>query len=176
IGAVIMTHSDDAGLVLPPRVAPVQVVIVPVYKEKERDVVMSAANDLFKALKPHFRVKLDDRENLRPGAKYFEWERKGVPLRLEIGPRDVAKGEAFSAKRTGGKKFGIAFDGVADTVGRVLDEIQAELLVRAVAFRDERTYTASSREEFAKLVETQPGFYKIPWGGDEHDEDAIKDE
>ncbi len=176
IGAVIMTHSDDAGLVLPPRVAPVQVVIVPVYKEAERDTVMAAANELFKSLKPHFRVKLDDRENMRPGAKYFEWERKGVPLRLEIGPRDVAKREAFSAKRTGGKKFGIAFDGVADTVRDVLDAIQAELLERATASRDARTYTATSREEFARLVESQPGFYKIPWGGDDADEDAIKDE
>ena len=105
IGAVIMTHSDDQGLVLPPKVAPIQVVIVPVYKDTDRDVVLGAAREVEKTLAPHFRVKLDDRDQLRPGAKYFEWERKGVPLRLEIGPRDVASKQAFSARQGSGAAF-----------------------------------------------------------------------
>ncbi len=176
IGAVIMTHSDDDGLVLPPAVAPVQVVIIPVYKMKDKDVVMDAVNALFADLKPHFRVKVDDRENMRPGAKYFEWERKGVPLRLEVGPRDVQKGQAFSKKRTGGGKFGIAFDGVVDQVREVLDGIQAELLERATDLRDRQTYTVESWDQFKADINDKPGFYRVPWGGDDADEVRVKDE
>jgi len=175
IGAVVMTHSDDEGLVLPPKIAPVQVVIIPVVnKEKDRELVMGAADDLAAQLKPHFRVKVDDREKMRPGAKYFEWERKGVPLRLEVGPRDVKKGQAFSKKRTGGAKFGIPFADVVAEVGRVLDDIQAELLDSARTRLAERTYTVSSREEFAELLVSQPGFYRVPWGGDDDDEERLK--
>ena len=107
-----MTHSDDTGLILPPKVAPVQVVVVPIWrKEKERGDVHDFAGKVFDRLKAAgVRVKLDDRATLKPGAKYFEWERKGVPLRLEIGPRDVKNGAAFCAKRTGGKKFGLPVD------------------------------------------------------------------
>jgi prolyl-tRNA synthetase len=185
VGAVIMTHSDDNGLVLPPRVAPIQVVIVPVYKEKDRETVLGAANDLFAKLSPHFRVKLDDRPNMRPGAKYFEWERKGVPLRLEIGPRDVAKGSAFAARRTGGKKFGIPFDGIVERVSEVLDEIQEGLLEAARVLRESHTYALDSGfaaeaegfEErlaaFSAVIEEKPGFYRIPWGGDDEEEDRV---
>jgi prolyl-tRNA synthetase len=176
IGAAIMTHSDDDGLVLPPKIAPVQVVIIPVYKMKDQAVVMDAVNKLFADLKPHVRVKVDDRDKMRPGAKYFEWERKGVPLRMEVGPRDVAKGQAFCKRRTGGGKFGIDFDGAIDTVQAVLAEIQAELLQKATAFRDTHTYTTDSREDFGAKLQSQPGFYKIPWGGDDADEDRVKTE
>jgi len=176
VGAVVMTHSDDDGLVLPPALAPVQVVIVPVYKDKDREVVMSAVDQLFASLKPHFRVKVDDRENMRPGAKYFEWERKGVPLRLEIGPRDVAQGQAFAKKRTGGGKFGVSFDGAVEAVREVLADVQRELYDRALAFRDEHTYTVDSWDEFVDKLESQPGFYKIPWGGDDADEDRVKEQ
>jgi len=177
VGAVIMTHSDDAGLVLPPKIAPIQVVIVPVYKsDAERESVVNAAHDLKKQLAPHFRVKVDDRDHLRPGAKYFEWERKGVPLRLEIGPRDLASRQAFSARRTGGKKVGLPFDGIVEHVGKTLDEIQAELLAKATAFVASHTFTVASRAEFVKALDDSPGFFKIPWGGDDADEDAIKEE
>ena len=183
IGAVVMTHSDDAGLVLPPEVAPVQVVIVPVYKDAEKDKVMAAANELFSQLKPHFRVKVDDRDNLRPGAKYFEWERKGVPLRLELGLRDIEKGQAFAAPRVpvrpqeGGKgKFGLPLVGAVEEVRTVLGEIQAHLLAKATAMLAERTYEVSSRAEFVKGLDDRPGFYRIPWGGDDADEDQVKEE
>lgn len=176
IGAVVMTHSDDAGLVLPPKVAPVQVVIIPVYKSaEERTTVMAAVEALFADLKKRFRVKVDDRDNLRPGAKYFEWEQKGVPLRLEVGPRDVKGGQAFAKRRTGGDKFAVPFAGAADTVGRVLDEVQAELLLKARTSREARTYAVSSWDEFCDKIETQPGFYRIPWGGDSADEDCVKE-
>lgn len=174
IGAVIMTHSDDDGLVLPPKIAPVQVVIIPVYKDSEREEVLGAANALFKALKGKFRVKLDDRDNLRPGAKYFEWEQKGVPLRLELGPRDVAKGQAFAARRTGGK-FGLNLANAVEEVGATLDAIQGELYARALKYRDELIYSVSSRAEFDEKINSQPGFYLIPWGGDSADEEALQE-
>jgi len=176
VGAAVMTHSDDDGLVLPPKIAPVQVVIIPVYKDKDKAVVMDAVDRLFADLKPHFRVKVDDRTNLRPGAKYFEWEQKGVPLRMEIGPRDVKGGGAFCKRRTGGDKFSIPFESAVDRVGETLDAIQDELLARAVAFRDAHTYEVSTYEAFVCEIDSQPGFYRVPWGGDDGDEDRIKAE
>jgi prolyl-tRNA synthetase len=176
IGAVIMTHSDDDGLVLPPAVAPVQVVIIPVCKDKDREVVFEAVDKIYAELKPHFRVKVDDRTWVRPGAKYFEWERKGVPLRLEVGPRDVAKGQAFAKKRNGDSKFGIAFDGIVGTVQATLDAIQSELLATATELREQRTYSVTSWDEFCDKIESQPGFYRIPWGGDDDDEVWVKNE
>jgi prolyl-tRNA synthetase len=176
IGAVIMTHSDDEGLVLPPAVAPIQVVVVPVFKDAEKDVVMAAAKKLADDLKGRFRVKIDDRDNLRPGAKFFEWEQKGVPLRLEIGPKDVEKGQAFAKKRTGGAKFGVPFAGAADTVGEVLAAVQQELLDRAIALRDSRIYTVTSWDEFVRDLDAKPGFFRIPWGGDGEDEDRVKEQ
>jgi prolyl-tRNA synthetase len=157
-------------------VAPVQVVIIPVFKEKDREVVMEAVDALHAQLKPHYRVRVDDRDNLRPGAKYFEWERKGVCLRLEVGPRDVAKGQAFAKKRTGGAKFGVSFEGAVAEVGEVLDGMQAELLTAAQERLAARTYTVDSREAFVEKLESQPGFYRIPWGGDDDDEDKVKED
>ena len=123
IGGAIMTHSDDTGLILPPKVATIQVVIVPIWrKDKEKAAVMPFARALEARLQGQFRVKLDDREKMKPGAKYFEWERKGVPLRLEVGPRDVKNNSAFCAKRTGGKKFGLPVDDNLETaVSELLD-------------------------------------------------------
>ena len=176
IGAAVMTHSDDDGLVLPPKIAPIQVVIIPVFKEKDKALVMGAVDRLFEDLKPHFRVKVDDRLNLRPGAKYFEWEQKGVPLRMEVGPRDVKGGGAFCKRRIGGDKFSIPFEDAVQRVGETLDGIQAELLERAISFRDRHTYTVQSYAEFSDAIEAQPGFYRVPWGGDDADEDRIKAE
>ncbi|MEO0605013.1 MAG: proline--tRNA ligase, partial [Myxococcota bacterium] len=176
VGAVVMSHSDDDGLVLPPRVAPVQVVIIPVYKSKDRDVVMDAVDKLHSELKAGFRVKVDDRDNLRPGAKYFEWEQKGVPLRLEVGPRDVAKGQAFAKRRTGGDKFGVSLDNAVAEVTEVLDGMQRDLLEAARTRQAEMTYSVESRAEFIEKIESQPGFYRIPWGGNDDDEAAIQTE
>jgi len=175
VGAIVMSHSDDAGLVLPPKVAPIQVVIVPVYKTEERSVVLEAVERLRRALGVRFRVKVDDRDHLRPGAKYFEWEQKGVPLRLEVGPRDVAKGAALARKRSGGDKFPVPFEAAEVLVGEVLDAMQAELLARATAFRDARTTSVSSLEELGERVESEPGFLRVPWGGDDADEERIKE-
>jgi prolyl-tRNA synthetase len=175
IGAVVMTHSDDQGLVLPPKVAPIEVVVVPVYKDAERARMLEVADRIAADLEGTIRVRVDARDNLRPGAKYFEWERKGVPLRLEIGPRDVQKGQAFAAPRTGGGKFGIPFDGLAGRVREVLDAIQNELLVKATAYRDAHTFEADGVSDFGAALDARPGFYRIPWGGDDADEEAIKE-
>ena len=133
IGAVIMAHSDDTGLVLPPAIAPIQVVVTPIWKgDAEKAEVLAFAGKVMESLKG-VRVKLDDRDGLKPGAKYFEWERKGVPLRLEIGPRDVKQGAVFAASRLGGKKESLPLEGLAAAVRGKLDGIQAELLARATA-------------------------------------------
>ncbi|HHO54481.1 MAG TPA: proline--tRNA ligase [Deltaproteobacteria bacterium] len=175
VGAVVMTHSDDEGLVLPPALAPVQVVIIPVYKNKDRETVMAAVDALHAQLEGRVRVRVDDRDNLRPGAKYYEWEHKGVPLRLEVGPRDVKRGAAFAKRRTGGDKFAIPFEGAVERVEEILAEVQQALLETARRRLDERTYAAESWDDFVRLIEEQPGFYQIPWGGDDADEDRVKD-
>jgi prolyl-tRNA synthetase len=178
VGAVIMTHSDDVGLVLPPKMAPVQVVIIPIWrKAHEKDVVIEFAdkmNDTHKAA--GIRVKVDDRDSVKPGAKYWEWERKGVCRRMEVGPRDVKGGSAFSKKRTGGDKFGIPLEGAADTVRGILDEMQAELLAKATELRDSRTHRVDSYEEFKTQLKAQGGWYKVFWCADEAAEDQIKTE
>ena len=177
IGATIMTHSDDTGLVLPPKIAPIQVVIVPIWrKDTEKEDVLAFAQKLYQSLKGQIKVKIDDRDEMKPGAKYFEWERKGVPLRMEIGPRDVQNNSAFCAKRTGGKKFGITFDeNILSSVQQVLNEIQEELLQRAIAYRDERTVRVQTYQE---MLEQLPNgrFFLVPLNDDSANEDAIKEE
>jgi prolyl-tRNA synthetase len=177
IGAVIMTHSDDTGLVLPPRLAPVQVVITPIWKgEAEKAEMLAFAHEVKSALAPRFRVRLDERDNLKPGAKYFEWERKGVPLRLEIGPRDLKSRSVFAAPRFGGGgKFGIPFDGIADAVGAKLDAMQGELLAAAEARRDERTYRVDTYAAMKERLEGG-GFFLVPWREDAEAEARIKEE
>ncbi len=176
IGAVIMTHSDDTGLVLPPKVAPVQVVITPIWKtDAEKDLVLAHADKVKAALSPEFRVKIDARDTVKPGAKYFEWERKGVPLRLEIGPRDVAGDSVFAAPRTGGKKFGIAAATIRDGVRAALDAIQAELFQRALTRRTETLRTSVDYASFKEDVE-KGGFIQVYWCDDAANEATIKEE
>jgi prolyl-tRNA synthetase len=175
IGAVIMAHSDDTGLVLPPRIAPVQVVVTPIWKgDAEKADVLAFSEKVVAALKGVARVKLDDRD-MKPGAKYYEWERKGVPLRLEIGPRDVKQGSVFAATRTGGKKEAMALEGLADTVRAKLDAIQADLLARATAARDARVFRPESYAAFKEALEGG-GFFLVPWREDADAEAKIKEE
>ncbi|MCB9778017.1 MAG: proline--tRNA ligase [Alphaproteobacteria bacterium] len=175
VGALIMTHSDDAGLVLPPRVAPIQIVIVPIYRADKRDMVMDFVGKVRGLLGRRFRVHVDDRDNMKPGAKYFEWERKGVPLRLEIGPRDVENSAVFSKLRTQDGKFGLDVDdGLADKVAEVLDGMQQALLDAAVARRDAATFEVDSYDALKAGLESQPGFYLVPWKDDADNEAAIK--
>jgi prolyl-tRNA synthetase len=178
VGAVIMSHSDDTGLVLPPRVAPIQVVIIPIArKDHEKELVMDFTDQLFSRLKAAgVRVKVDDRDKMKPGAKYYEWERKGVCLRMEVGPRDVAKGTAFCKKRTGGDKFSVALEGCEAQVQEVLEGIQAELLQNALELRESRTWRVDSYEDFKTQLKAQGGWYLVPWRDNSANEDAIKAE
>src|SRR5207244_2189515 len=158
IGGLIMTHSDDNGLVAPPRLAPIQVVIVPIYKtDDEQHAVLQSADrvrvDLEKA---GVRVKLDGRPELKPGAKYFEWEAKGVPLRLEIGPRDVAAAQVMTARRAGGKAPA-KVEGIARTVLAVLDEIQAALFQAAKERREAHSIRGATKAQVLEFMKAGGG-------------------
>jgi prolyl-tRNA synthetase len=177
IGAIIMVHGDDQGLILPPRLAPWQVVIVPIYKtDDERASVLEAARAVRAAL-GGFRVTLDEREGSSPGFKFNDWEMRGVPLRIEIGPKDVAKGTVVLARRDRPGREGKSFvprEEVAVAVGRTLDEIQKALYERALAFREARTADPADYAEFKSAVEQ--GFAFSYWCGSAECEKSIKEE
>ncbi len=178
VGAIIMTHGDDQGLVLPPRLAPTQVVIVPIYrKDNERNRVMEATEKIEAMLGQNVRLKVDHRDEYSPGWKFNEWELKGVPLRIEIGPRDIAKDQVVLARRDvpgrDSKSF-VPLAGLADAVSDALEDIQNKLLERATAFRDANISEPSDYDSFRETV-TQ-GFARAWWCGDVACEDKIKDD
>jgi prolyl-tRNA synthetase len=178
VGAVIMAHSDDVGLVLPPKIAPIQVVLVPLWrKDEDKSRVMEFTEKVQAAIGGNFRVHVDAREKMKPGAKYFEWERKGVPLRFEIGPRDVDNNSVFCAKRTGGKKFGITLDdGFQASVRELLVGIQEELLQTAIERRDANTHQIDNYDEMKDRLQESGGFYLAPWHDDAEAERKIKED
>ena len=177
IGGVIMTHGDDSGLILPPAVAPWQVVIIPIPRGTWKETVLPACQAIRDELKAAgIRVKLDDDESQTPGWKYAEYEMRGVPLRLEIGPKDLEKRSVFSARRDTKAKAPLPMDGLAGHVRGLLDEIQANLLARALAFRESHTSTATTWAEFTETMEGRPGFVISPWCETDECEAAIKAE
>jgi prolyl-tRNA synthetase len=177
IGALIMTHSDDTGLVLPPKVAPIQIIIIPIWrKAHEKQLVLDYVYSIQKQLRPYFRVQIDSREKIKPGSKYYEWERKGVPLRMEVGPRDVAKNAVFCARRIGGKKFNIEVDdNFVNTVSTTLDTIQQELLDTALQLRESRTYSVETYQEMKSKI-AEGGFFLAPWKDNAENEVKIKED
>jgi prolyl-tRNA synthetase len=177
VGGVIMTHGDDSGLVLPPNVAPHQVVIVPIPRGNWKETVLPRAEAIRDELTAvGVRVKLDADEENSPGWKFSEYEMRGVPLRLEIGPKDIEKAQVFSARRDTREKAPIAFADLATRVPAVLAEIQANLLARARAFRDEHTTDVATWEEFRSAMEGRPGFVVAHWCGSAECEATIKAE
>lgn len=178
VGALIMAHSDDDGLVLPPQVAPVQVVAVPIYKnDEERSTVMEATSRITADWKKRFRWKIDDRDHLTPGFKFNEWEVKGVPVRIEIGPKDVAKGTVAVSRRDRPGRDGKAFieqAGLTEHITQLLDDIQQSLFNRARSFQQEHTFEISTYQEFQQKVEQ--GFMRVYWDGTGEDEERIKTE
>ena len=177
IGGVIMTHGDDSGLILPPRIAPHQAVIVPIPRGNWRETVLPHAREIEQALTAAgVRVLLDDREVHSPGWKYAEWELRGVPLRIEIGPRDIARSQVMLARRDTREKAPAPIDGLAARVSALLEEIQQALLERAVRFRDDHTARAASRDDFVQAFQGRPGFVIAAWCGDGACEAAIKAE
>jgi len=174
VGAIVMTHGDDSGLVLPPAVAPYQVVIVPIGRDNWRETVLPRALEVRTALESAgIRVTLDERDE-RPGWKFAEWELRGVPLRLEIGPRDIEKSQVLIARRDTREKVNLPMDGLAGKLKELLDDVQRSLLARAVAFREAHTQRAGNYDEFKQVLEGRPGFVIAPWCGAADCEAQIK--
>ena len=177
IGGVIMTHGDDSGLILPPRVAPWQVVIVPIPRGNWQETVLPKCQEIRDQLAASgIRVRLDADESQTPGWKFAEYEMRGVPLRLEIGPKDIEKASVFAARRDTRAKQSIPMDGLPAAIIALLDDIQANLLDRARQFRDTHTSSTDSYEEFQSIMEGRPGFVIAPWCESDACEAAIKAE
>ena len=177
IGGLVMTHSDDQGLVLPPKIAPLQVVIVPIYKGDEQkaaiDVKVKEFMQSFKAA--GIRVKYDDSDNQRPGWKFAEYELKGVPVRIAIGARDLENNQVEIARRDTKEKSSVSMDGLTDRVSSLLEEIQSNLFERAKQYRDEHITKAESWDEFVQILDTKAGFVAAHWDGTPETEEKIKE-
>ncbi|MHB2153009.1 proline--tRNA ligase [Calditrichota bacterium GD2] len=177
IGALIMTHGDDNGVVIPPRMAQRQIVIVPIWRgEEEKKQVLDYADAVKKELTKEFTVILDDREQYKPGYKFAEWELQGIPLRLEIGPRDVAKNGLVMVRRDLLKKEFVARDGVLQTVRATLDLMQKEMLERARKFQEDNTHQVDDYNQFKKIIEEEGGFINSHWCGSAECEAKIKED
>ena len=180
IGGLLMTHSDDDGLVLPPRIAPIQVVIVPIYKSQtEQSTVMEFADQVHSRLAEKLdplKVKIDRRTDMRPADRFFHWIQQGIPLRIEVGPKDVAKGAAMVVRRDNRDKASIALEALADEVPALLERMQGELFDRAVALRAAHTHRVESYEEFKAVLAEQGGFIEAHWNGSPEVEARIKEE
>jgi prolyl-tRNA synthetase len=177
VGAVIMMHGDDGGLILPPRIAPYQVVIVPIPRGNWKETVLPRAQAIRDDLVARgIRVKIDDRESQTPGWKFNEWEMRGVPLRLAIGPKDIEKSQVELARRDTREKSFAPMDGLAAHIEQMLAAIQKALFDRAVAFRTEHTTETESYDVFKQTMEGRPGFVVSPWCGSAHCEAEIKNE
>ena len=177
VGALIMVHGDDKGLRLPPKVAPVQIVIIPIIKNE------NSLAEIEKFLEPFLtelkeigiRFKLDDRLKISPGFKFNEWEMKGVPIRVEVGPRDMESGTVFCARRDTSEKTSYKIESAASTMSQLLDEIQINMFNQALEFREKNTFSADNYEEFKSLIENG-GFIRCGWDGNPESESAIKKE
>ena len=177
IGALVMAHSDDEGLILPPRIAPIQVVIVPIYKGEEQKAAIDAkVSEIVSQLKKAgVRVKYDDSDQARPGWKFAEYEMKGVPLRLALGARDLEQGVVELARRDTREKKTISLEGVTAVLLKELEAIQTNLFNRARIYRDEHITNANSWEEFVNLLDNKGGFIAAHWDGSPETEEAIKE-
>lgn len=174
IGALIMVHGDDSGLVLPPKIAPVQVDVIPIMQNK--DGVLNKAYEVKEALvKVGLRVKVDDTDK-KPGWKFSEQEMRGIPVRVEMGPRDIEAGQAIIVRRDTREKTTVAIESLAEEIKNILDKMQTEMLERARTHREAHTYVATNYDEFKDVVANKPGFVKAMWCGDQACEDKIKEE
>ncbi|MBR0384135.1 MAG: proline--tRNA ligase [Eubacteriaceae bacterium] len=173
IGGIIMVHGDDNGLALPPAIAPTQIVVLPIAMHKEG--VLDKAYEIKNLLDEHFRAEIDDSDN-SPGWKFNEWEMKGVPIRLEIGPRDIENGQCMLARRDTGEKIAVSLDNLTEQVERLLADIQQNMYDKALAMREEKTSTAVDMAEFKQNLIDNPGFIKAMWCEDPECEETIKAE
>ncbi len=177
IGALVMAHSDDSGLVLPPRIAPLQVVIVPIFKgEEQKAQIDERVHSLIKELKAlGISVKYDDSDNARPGWKFAEYELKGVPVRIALGARDLENNVAEIARRDTKEKTTVSLEGLSGYIQNLLEEIQQNIFNRAKQYRDEHITPANSWDEFVQLLDTKGGFIAAHWDGTAETEDKIKE-
>ncbi len=172
IGAIIMVHGDNSGLVLPPKIAPVQIMIIPINQKKEG--VLDKAYELKDRLGKDFKVKVDDSDK-SPGWKFSEQEMRGIPIRIEIGPKDIQANQAVIVRRDTREKIFVSLDEIESKAAEVLEKMQADMLERARAHRDAHTYVARNMEEFEQIINEKPGFIKAMWCMDEACENTIKE-
>ena len=173
IGAVIMVHGDNRGLVLPPRIAPTQVMIVPIRQQAEG--VLEKAEEVRAKLAKNFKVKVDDTDK-SPGWKFSEQEMRGIPVRIELGPKDIEQNQCVVVCRDNGEKEIVSLDNIETRIGEILEAMQARMLETARAHRDAHVYEATEYEEFKKILNTKPGFVKGMWCGDVECENKIKED
>jgi prolyl-tRNA synthetase len=176
IGAIIMAHSDDKGLVLPPRLAPIEVVIVPIFKNETKDAVVAFVRKLRDTLATDFRVLLDDDDQNTPGWKFSEYELQGIPVRLEVGPRDMEKGQVVAVRRDTGEKAFVPVAEAGATLRTLLANIQSSLYERALKFRNDNTFRARDYAELGKFLDDPGGFVEAGWCGDAACEARVKEE
>ncbi|MBM7582533.1 prolyl-tRNA synthetase [Caldicoprobacter guelmensis] len=175
IGAIIMVHGDERGLVLPPKVAPVQVVIIPIAMHKEG--VLDKAREMYKIIADAgIRVEIDDRDTQTPGWKFNEWELKGVPIRLEIGPKDIEKNQVVLVRRDSFEKISVPMDGVVQAINDMLVDVHKGIYDKALKMRENFTHVAHNFDEFKEAIEVKKGFVKAMWCGERECEDNIKAE
>ena len=173
VGALIMVHGDDDGLVLPPRVAPTQVMVIPV--RQDADGVLNKAREVKQILSKHFRVKIDDSEK-SPGWKFSEQEMRGIPVRIELGPKDIENGSCIVVRRDTHEKITVALDELSDKLAEILGAMQSDMLERARLRRDESIYDVTEYDDFKRTIDNKPGFVRAMWCGDEACENKIKED
>ncbi len=177
VGALIMSHGDDSGLKIPPRIAPIQAVIVPISVGKWKESVLPAAQEIKKEMvQAGFRVELDDREEHTPGWKFSEWEMRGVPLRIEIGPRDIKNSQVIIVRRDTGGKESVARENTTERIGHLLEEIQQNLFAMSQSFQKQNIFPAKTMAEFKKAIDDRRGFIEAAWCGNPDCERKIKEE
>jgi prolyl-tRNA synthetase len=177
VGGVIMTHGDDKGLIIPPKIAPYQVVVIPIYRDKKDEKsVKNYLNEIIPSLKMKGIRTHEDWRKGSPGFKFNEWEMKGVPLRLEVGPKDIENDSVVLARRDFSEKEVVQKESIVETVSSLLDDIQTNLFEKAKNFRDSNTHTVSSYNEFKDIISSKGGFIKCGWDGTEETETAIKND
>lgn len=174
LGAMILTHGDNKGLVIPPKLARIQIVLVPIYNNVKKEDILEYSRRVYESLSRSFRSHLDDREEYTPGWKYNEWEIKGIPVRLEIGKREMESSSVTAARRDTGKKESVKIDQIVTSMAKILDDIHENLYATALKFLESHTYAVESYDELKKL--TGSGFVQAPWCGSEECEKSVKEE
>jgi len=175
IGALIMVHGDSRGLRVPPRIAPIQVVIVPIAPGDKKEMVLRKAQQLYETLKQDVRVELDDRDEYTPGWKFNQWEMKGVPVRVEIGPRDIEKQQVVVARRDTGEKMVVGEGELKPRLLKLLEDIQQNMFKQAKSFVEENTREAENFEQLEEIIKNKRGFVKANWCGNRECEDYVKE-